>query len=92
MIAILPRCDYVGKWHRHLELEMDTLRLAEKWEQAGVPQGQARAMVNALAEEMKDEIATKEFVRAELANLRYQMLAAHLASFIGLALLILFRT
>ena len=71
---------------------MDTLRLAEKWEQAGVPQGQARAMVNALAEEMRDEIATKEFVRAELANLRYQMLAAHLASFIGLALVILFRT
>lgn len=49
-------------------------------------------MVNALAEEMRDEIATKEFVRAELANLRYRMLAAHLASFIGLALLILFRT
>ena len=34
----------------------------------------------------------QEFVRAELANLRYQMLAAHLASFIGLALPILFRT
>jgi hypothetical protein len=49
-------------------------------------------MVNALAEEMRDEIATKEFVRAELANLRCQMLAAHLASFLGLALLILFRT
>ena len=77
---------------RLLGLAMDTLRLAEKWEQAGVPQNQARALVNALAEEMRDEIATKEFVRAELANLRYQMLAAHLASFIGLALLILFRT
>lgn len=49
-------------------------------------------MVGALAEEMKGELATKEFVRAELANLRYQMLAAHVASFIGLALLILFRT
>jgi hypothetical protein len=81
-----------GGGHRHLGLEMDTLRLAEKWEQAGVPQGQARAMVNARAKEMRNEIATKEFVRAELANLRDQMLAAHLASFIGLALLILFRT
>jgi hypothetical protein len=40
----------------------------------------------------KGEIATREFVRAGLANLRCQMLAAHLASFIGLALLILFRT
>jgi hypothetical protein len=49
-------------------------------------------MVNALAEEMRDEIATKEFVRADLANLRHQMLAGHLASFIGLALLIPFRT
>lgn len=49
-------------------------------------------MVNAPAEEMRDEIATNEFVRAELANLRYQMLAARLASFIALALLILFRT
>ena len=49
-------------------------------------------MVNALAEEMRDEIAMEEFVHAEVANLRYQMLAAHLASFIGLALLILFRT
>lgn len=45
-------------------------------------------MVNALAEEMRDEIAMEEFVHAEGANLRYQMLAAHLASFIGLALLI----
>jgi hypothetical protein len=71
---------------------MDTLRSAEKWEQARIPQDQARAMVNALAEEMQGEIATREFVRAGLANLRYQMLAAHLASFIGLALLILFRT
>jgi hypothetical protein len=44
--------------------EMNTLRVAEKWEQAGIPRGQARAMVNALAEEMRDEIATKEFVRA----------------------------
>ena len=35
---------------------------------------------------------TREFVRAELAYLRYQMLAAHVASFIGLALLIVFRT
>ena len=61
----------------------------EKWEQA---QGQARVMVNALAEEMRDEIAMEEFVHAEGANLRYQVLAAHLASFIGLALLILFRT
>jgi hypothetical protein len=47
---------------------------------------------NALDEGMRDETATKELVRAELANLRYQMLGAHLASFIGLALLILFRT
>ena len=35
---------------------------------------------------------TKEFVRAELANLRYQVLAAHVASFVGLALLIVLRT
>jgi hypothetical protein len=35
---------------------------------------------------------TKAFVRAELAKLGYQMLTAHLASFIGLALLIVLRT
>jgi hypothetical protein len=35
---------------------------------------------------------TREFVRAELANLRHQMLAAYVASFIGLALLLVCRT
>jgi hypothetical protein len=29
-------------------------------------------MVTALAEEIREELATKAFVRAELANLRYQ--------------------
>jgi hypothetical protein len=37
---------------------------------AGLPPKQARDMVTALAEEVRDELATKEFVRAELANLR----------------------
>jgi hypothetical protein len=35
---------------------------------------------------------TREVVRAELANLRYQMLAVHVASFISLAMLLVFRT
>jgi hypothetical protein len=57
-----------------------------------LPARQARDMVTALAEEIREEPATKEFFCAELANLRYQMLAAHVASFIALALLIVFRT
>jgi hypothetical protein len=73
-------------------MTLDTLKLAERWEAAGLPPKQARDMVTALAEEIREELATKEFVRAELANLRYQMLAAHVASFIGLAPLIVFRT
>jgi hypothetical protein len=48
-------------------------------------------MVSALSEEVKDELATREFVRAELASLRHQMLAAHVASVFALALLIIFR-
>lgn len=73
-------------------MALDTLRLAERREAAGVPTQQARAMVNALSEEMKEGLATKEFVRAELASLRYQMLGAHIASFVALAMLIIFRT
>jgi len=73
-------------------MTLDTLKLAERWEAAGLPPRQARDMVTALAEEIREELATKEFVRPGLANLRYQMLAAHVASFIGLALLIVFRT
>jgi hypothetical protein len=73
-------------------MTLDTLKLAERWEAAGLPPRQARDMVTALAEEVREELATKGFVRAALANLRYQMLAAHVASFIGLALLIVFRT
>ena len=48
-------------------MAFDTLRLAEKWEAAGAPSPQARGMVNALSEEMKEGLATKEFVRAGLA-------------------------
>jgi hypothetical protein len=73
-------------------MALDTLRLAERWEAAGVPTQQAWAMVSALSEEVKDELATKELVRAEVASLRHQMLAAHVASILALALLFIFRT
>jgi hypothetical protein len=57
-------------------MTLDTLKLAERWEAAGLPPRQARDRVTALAEEIREELATKKLVRAELANLRYQMLAS----------------
>lgn len=47
----------------------DTLRLAQRWQEAGVPKAQAEKMVAALNEEIEQGIATKQTV----ADLRTDM-------------------